>query len=249
MNFEFHGKVVAIAGSAIGYGRAMAKAFARAGARVHGCDVAEPEDDDDGLAIPTDRVDLLNPQAPEDWIRSVEARAGQALDILVCNAGGVAGQDGRQLEDVSDADWDRVIGINLHATFRLCRATAPTMKAAGRGAIVTITSGAAFQPSLTGIQAYCSAKHGVLGLTRQLARELGPYGVRVNSVAPGFLETGPATRRQWAAFGPRKQREIVEGISLKRLGTAEEVADVVMFFASDRSTFVNGQVLAVDGGR
>jgi 3-oxoacyl-[acyl-carrier protein] reductase len=196
-----------------------------------------------------DRVDLLDRKAGADWIKSIEQRTGRAIDILVCNAGGVAGQVNRPIEDVGDDEWDRVMGVNLGATFTLCRGAAAAMKRARQGVIVTITSGAALQASLTGIQAYCSSKHGVLGLTRQLAHELGPYGIRVNSVAPGFVRTNPATELQWASYGPERQRQLVENIALKRLGTAEEIAKVVMFFASDLASFVNGQVLAVDGGK
>jgi 3-oxoacyl-[acyl-carrier protein] reductase len=171
------------------------------------------------------------------------------VDVLVCNAGGVAGQAERPLEDVTDEDWDRVVDINLGAAFALCRAAAPGMKRAGSGAIITISSGAALQASLTGVQAYCASKHAVLGLTRQLAHELGPHGIRVNSVAPGFVRTNAATERQWASYGEQRQRQLVDSVALKRLGTADEIAKAVMFFASDLASFVNGQVLSVDGGR
>uniref|UniRef100_UPI0013DD3615 SDR family NAD(P)-dependent oxidoreductase n=2 Tax=Gammaproteobacteria TaxID=1236 RepID=UPI0013DD3615 len=87
------------------------------------------------------------------------------------------------------------------------------------------------------------------GLTRQLAHELGPHGIRVNSVAPGFVRTNEATERQWASYSPEKQNQIVEGVALKRLGTADEIAKAVMFLASDLASFVNGQILSVDGGK
>lgn len=150
---------------------------------------------------------------------------------------------------MTDQDWDRVVDINLGSAFTLCRAAAPAMKQQGSGAIVTITSGAALQASLTGVQAYCAAKHAMLGLTRQLAHELGPFGIRVNSVAPGFVRTNAATERQWASYGAERQHAIIEGVALKRLGTADEIAKAVMFFASDLASFVNGQVLSVDGGK
>jgi 3-oxoacyl-[acyl-carrier protein] reductase len=248
MSIEFAGKTVAVSGAAIGFGRAIVTRFAEAGASVFGCDILDVADAD-AAAFAMDRVDLLDRKAGADWIKSIEQRTGRAIDILVCNAGGVAGQVNRPIEDVGDDEWDRVIGVNLGATFTLCRAAAAAMKRARQGVIVTITSGAALQASLTGIQAYCSSKHGVLGLTRQLAHELGPYGIRVNSVAPGFVRTNPATELQWASYGPERQRQLVETIALKRLGTAEEIAKVVMFFASDLASFVNGQVLAVDGGK
>ena len=153
------------------------------------------------------------------------------------------------LEDVSDSDWNVIFDINVNAAFTLCRAAAPAMKRAGKGRIVNISSGAGLQPSLTGIQAYCSAKHAVVGLTRQLAHELGPFGVTVNSVAPGFIRTNQATEKQWESYGPDGQRALIERIALKRLGSARDIANAVVFFASDLAGFVSGQILQVDGGR
>jgi 3-oxoacyl-[acyl-carrier protein] reductase len=248
MSLDFSGKVVAVSGAALGFGRAIGLRFAQAGARVFGCDILERAPDHPP-AIALAKVDLRDRAAGAAWIRSIEAETGRAIDVLACNAGGVAGQVHRPLEEVTDEDWDRVLAVNLGAAFTLCRAAAPAMKRAGRGAIVTTTSGAALQASLTGIQAYCSAKHALLGLTRQLAHELGPHGIRVNSVAPGFMRSNPASEQQWASYGPERQRQLVDGIALKRLGTADEIAKAVMFFASDLASFVNGQVLSVDGGR
>jgi 3-oxoacyl-[acyl-carrier protein] reductase len=169
--------------------------------------------------------------------------------VLVNNAGGVSGQEPRPLDQVPDSDWDRIFSINVGAAFALCRAAAPAMKRAGRGRIVNISSGAGMQASLTGIQAYCAAKHAVIGLTRQLAHELGPFGITVNSVAPGFVRTNEATEKQWASYGTEGQAVLVERIAMKRLGTARDIADAVVFFASDLAGFVNGQILSVDGGR
>jgi 3-oxoacyl-[acyl-carrier protein] reductase len=131
----------------------------------------------------------------------------------------------------------------------LSRAAAAGIKRAGRGRIVNISSGAGLAASLTGIQAYFSAKHAMVGLTRQLAHERGPFGITVNSVAPGFIRSNPASERQWAGYGGEGQRAPVERIAMKRLGTAQDIANSVVFFASDLAGFVNGQVLGIDGGK
>jgi 3-oxoacyl-[acyl-carrier protein] reductase len=194
-------------------------------------------------------VDLRDRAAGTAWIRQIETQSGGPIAILVNNAGGVGGQGPQPLEDVSDEDWNTLFDINVNAAFALCRAAVPAMKRAGAGRIVNISSGAGLQPSLTGIQAYCAAKHAVVGLTRQLAHEFGPYNITVNSVAPGFIRTNDATERQWESYGPDGQKALVERVAMKRLGSAQDIANAVVFFASDLAGFVNGQVLQVDGGR
>jgi len=130
----------------------------------------------------------------------------------------------------------------------LSRAAAPGMRQAGRGRIVNISSGAGLQASLTGIQAYASAKHAVVGLTRQLAHELGPHGITVNSVAPGLIPSNPASAAQWESYGEAKQQAMLGAIALRRLRTPQDIANAVLFFASPLADFVNGQVLQVNGG-
>ena len=250
MEIGFAGKTVVVSGAGIGFGRVIAENFAALGANVHGCDILEAGLADTAKAgVKTAVVDLTDRKAAQAWIRQVEAQSGGAVDILVNNAGGVAGQGPKPLEEVADAEWDKIIAVNLGAAFALSRAAAPAMKAAGRGRIVNISSGAGLQASLTGIQAYCSAKHAVIGLTRQLAHELGPFGITVNSVAPGFIRTTPATEKQWESYGADGQKALVERIALKHLGSAQDIANAVIFFASELASFVNGQVLSVDGGK
>jgi 3-oxoacyl-[acyl-carrier protein] reductase len=250
MRILFENKTVVVTGAAVGIGMAIAKGFAALGASVFACDLRE-----DGLAdlaaagIAVARIDLSDRRAAAAWITDIEGKCGGAVDVLVNDAGGVAGQRGRALEEVSDADWDEIMAINLGAAFALSRACVPAMKRVGRGCIVNITSGAATAASLTGIQSYCAAKHALLGLTRQLAHELGPDGIRVNSVAPGLMLTNDATRRQWADYGADRQRILLEGIALRRLGSAQDVVNAVVFLASDLAGFITGQHLAVDGGR
>ena len=251
MNIRFDGKVIAVTGAGHGFGRAVAQMFAGMGGQVFATDL-----DADALRqtafagnLTTQALDLRDRAAAAAWIGQIETQTGRPIDVLVNNAGGVAGQGPVALEDVSDPDWNIIFDINVHAAFTLCRAAAAGMKRAGGGRIVNISSGAGLQPSLTGIQAYCAAKHAVVGLTRQLAHELGPFNITVNSVAPGFIRTNPATEAQWDSYGPQGQQALVERIAMKRLGTAEDIAKAVVFFASELAGFVNGQVLQVDGGR
>ncbi len=251
MIIRFDGKIVVVSGAGHGFGREIARTFARLGANVFATDLAA-----DALAqtamdsgITTRALDLRDRGAAAAWVGQIETQTGRPVDILVNNAGGVAGQEPVPLEDVGDEAWDTIFDINVNAAFALCRAAVLGMKRAGGGRIVNISSGAGLQPSLTGIQAYCSAKHAVVGLTRQLAHELGKFNITVNSVAPGFIRTNAATEIQWESYGPEGQKALVERIAMKRLGTAADIANAVIFFASDLAGFVNGQVLQVDGGR
>jgi 3-oxoacyl-[acyl-carrier protein] reductase len=247
---DFTGRIVVVSGAGHGFGRAIAETFAGLGARVFGCDLSAEELALTAQAgVETRVVDLTDRAAAADWIRGIEAAVGGAIDVLVNNSGGVAGQGPHPIEAVADADWDRIFAINVGAAFVLSRAAAPAMKRAGSGRIVTISSGAGLQASLTGIQAYCAAKHAVVGLTRQLAHELGPFGITVNSVAPGFVRTNAATEAQWASYGAARQEALVAGIALQHLGTAQDIANAVLFFASDLAGFVSGQILSVDGGK
>lgn len=252
MNVDFQGRVALVTGAAHGFGRAIAGAFASRGAKVHACDV-----DGDGLVETADmigeactvsRVDVTNRELVSAWVGEAMDAEGR-VDILVNNAGGVLGQVGRPLEDVSPMDWHGIVAVNLNATFWCAQAVAPVMKAAGYGRIVNISSGAGLGVSLTGIQAYASAKAGQIGLTRQLAHELGPHGITVNNVAPGFVRSNPSTERQWQSSGEEGQKALIEGISLRRLGTPADIAHAVLFLASDYASWITGQVISVDGGR
>ena len=251
MNIRFDGRVVVVSGAGHGIGRTIAATFANLGAIVHACDLrSEPLAETARVTGATPKViDLTDRPAATAWIRDVEQTTGKPVHVLINNAGGVAGQVMRPLEEVSDEDWDLVFAVNVGAAMALSRAVAPGMKKAGEGRIVNISSGAGLQASLTGIQAYCSAKHAVIGLTRQLAHEFGPFGITVNSVAPGFIRSNPSTEVQWDSYGADGQAALVQRIALKRLGSAQDIANGVLFFASDLGSFVNGQIIQVDGGR
>ena len=245
MLLRFDGKTVAVTGAGHGFGRAIALAFAGLGARVFATDISIAAMD--GIVVQA--VYLRDRAAGAAWIRGIEAATGGAIDVLVNNAGGVVGQEPVPVEDVTDAAWDVIFDVNVNAAFTLCRAAAAGMKRVGSGRIINISSGAGLAASLTGIQAYCSTKHAIVGMTRQLAHELGPFGITVNSVAPSFIRTNAATEKQWEAMGADGQQALLRRIAMGRLGTAEDIANAVIFFASDLAGFVNGQVLSVDGGR
>jgi 3-oxoacyl-[acyl-carrier protein] reductase len=226
---DLAGKSALVTGTAHGIGAAILDALERSGARAHGVD--------------RDTVDVT---APAQVAKLLE-RIGR-VDILVNNAGGVCGQTGKPVEEVADDEWQEIVDANLTSTFVCTRAVVPGMKEAGSGRIVNISSGAGRSVSLTGVQAYASAKAGQIGLTRQTAHELGPFGITVNCIAPGFVLSNPTTLRQWEGYGAEGQEALLDRIALRRLGTPEDIAGGVLFFCSDASSWVTGQVLSIDGG-
>jgi 3-oxoacyl-[acyl-carrier protein] reductase len=193
--------------------------------------------------VDKDTADLTSPDAVGRFFSG----AG-AVDILVNCAGGVAGQVGRPLEEVTDEDWRAVVDVNLTSTFLCTRAVVPGMKQRRWGRIVNISSGAGRTVSLTGIQAYASAKAAQIGFTRQMAHELGRFGITVNCIAPGFILSNPTTQRQWESYGEAGQRALVEGIAMRRLGEPADIANGVRFFVAEESSWVTGQTISIDGG-
>jgi 3-oxoacyl-[acyl-carrier protein] reductase len=226
---ELAGKTALVTGTAHGIGAAIAATLERMGATVHGVD--------------KDTVDVSDPAAVTRLVKKIGP-----VDILVNNAGGVVGQVHHPIEEIRDEDWRAVVDANLTSTFLVTRAVVPGMKAAGAGRIVNISSGAGRSVSLTGIQAYASSKAGQIGFTRQMAHELGPFGITVNCIAPGFVLSNPTTEKQWESYGDEGQRKLVEGIALRRLGKAQDIANGVKFFVSDDASWITGQVISIDGG-
>ena len=254
MNADFTGRVAIVTGAAHGFGRAIALALAERGASVWICDVIEDELHETRNLCGSARgrceprvVDVRDKTAVDRFVGEITA-AGP-IDILVNNAGGVLGQVGRPLEQIAQRDWQSIFDVNVSGAFFMAQAVAPSMKSARYGRIINISSGAGLGITLTGIQAYASAKAAQIGLTRQLAHELGPWGITVNNIAPGFVRSNEATERQWESYGEEGQRELVERIALKRLGSPADIAHGVLFFASDYAGWITGQVLAIDGGK
>jgi 3-oxoacyl-[acyl-carrier protein] reductase len=226
---ELDGRVAVVTGTAQGIGRAIAGTLRAAGATVHEVD--------------RDTVDLSVTAEAEEFF----ARVGD-VDVLVNNAGGVTGQTHTPIDELTDAAWDAVVDANLRTTLNCTRAAARSMKRRRYGRIVTISSGAGRSVSLTGIQAYASAKAAQIGFTRQMAHELGPFGITVNCIAPGFVLSNPTTQRQWESYGADGQQALLERIAVRATGKPDDIARGVLFFAVPSAGWVSGQTLSIDGG-
>lgn len=278
MNIRFDGATVIVTGAAHGFGREITHRFAALGARVWACDILADELGETRARCDGECearvVDVTDRDAVQAFVDEVDAAttdadaassAGTPITqnspptpgptptpkprILVNNAGGVLGQVGKPLEQVTRDEWQSIFDVNATGAFYMAQAVAPAMKAAGAGRIINISSGAGLGVSLTGIQAYAAAKAAQIGLTRQLAHELGPFGITVNNIAPGFVRSNPTTERQWESYGEERQRALVDGIPLRRLGTPADIAHAVLFLASDFAGWVTGEVIRVSGGR
>ncbi|KQS57150.1 short-chain dehydrogenase [Geodermatophilus sp. Leaf369] len=218
-----------VTGTGQGIGSAIAAALGDAGATVHGVD--------------RDTVDLSVRAEVEAFMAGIGR-----VDVLVNNAGGVVGQTHTPLEELTDEAWDAVYDANLRTTLNCTRAVVGGMKERRFGRVVVISSGAGRSVSLTGIQAYASAKAAQIGLTRQLAHELGPHGITVNGVAPGFVLSNPTTQAQWESYGEAGQQALLDKIAVRATGTPADIARGVLFFASPAAGWVSGQTLSIDGG-
>jgi acetoacetyl-CoA reductase/3-oxoacyl-[acyl-carrier protein] reductase len=235
VSWDFRGDAALVTGASSGIGRAIAGALAAAGARVHGVDIAPT-----GLAgVAHHAADLRDADAVRAVAAEVLEREGR-LDLLA-NVAGIT-RDGA-LWKLSDEDWDAVLDVNLTAAWRVLRAVAPNMRAAGRGRVVQIASVNGLRGKF-GQANYAASKAGLIGLTRAAARELGPKGITVNAIAPGMIETPMA-----AALPPEVLARARAESCLDRLGTPEQVAHAALFLLSDAAAHVTGTVLCVDGGQ
>jgi NAD(P)-dependent dehydrogenase (short-subunit alcohol dehydrogenase family) len=238
---ELDGQVAVVTGGASGIGAATARRFAAEGARVAVLD----RDADGAKQVATEvggkahAVDVRDGAAVDDAIAEIVAGVGR-IDVLVNNAG--VG-DLRPLHTVDDKLWHRLIDVNLTGTFNATRAVVPYMLAAGGGAIVNNASLSGLMPTRNEA-AYSAAKAAVIALTKSGALEYGP-AVRVNCVAPGHVRT-PLTA-VWDEY-PDAFAPIADALPLRRIGEADEVAQVILFLASERSSYITGQTIVVDGG-
>jgi len=238
---ELDGRVAVVTGGASGIGAATARRFAAEGARVAVID-RDPEGAEavaDEVAGQAHPLDVRDGDAVEHAISRIISAVGR-IDVLVNNAGT---GDLRPLHTVDDKLWHRLIDVNLTGTFNATRSVVPHMLASGGGAIVNNASLSGLFPTRNEA-AYSAAKAGVIALTKSAALEYGPT-IRVNCVAPGHVRT-PLTI-VWEQI-PEAFEPIADAIPLGRIGEAEEIAEVILFLASDRASYVTGQTLVVDGG-
>ena len=239
-------RVAIVTGGARGIGRAIALIFVREGAKIALVDI-----DRERLKTIRDEIEKRGGIAialPRDISKSHEARemvnevhrAWTRIDILVNNAGIIRRGT---IETVNEEDWDRVIEVNLKGTFNCCKAVVEIMKGQGSGKIVNVSSIAGKMGDIASAPGYGPSKAAVDALTKTLARQLARYGILVNAVSPHAIETEMSA--QWSE---ERRREIIASIPLGRLGKPEDVAEAVLFLASDSSAFITGEILDVNGG-
>lgn len=248
MGLTLKDRVAIVTGAAQGIGEATARTLAERGATVVGIDILGEKLSQVMAGIPGGSamaLDVTDAEADQQAVREVHRRTGR-VDILANVAGGILGAPAG-IDALTVQDWHRVLALNLHAPFHLSLAVAPIMKAQRWGRIITVGSGAGRSHSRTGILPYTAAKAGVMGLMRQLAVELAPFGVLCNVVSPGLI-LSPLGRGEWERRSEAQKAEVMSTIAIKRLGEPAEVANVIAFMASEESSYIVGQTISVDGG-
>ena len=243
-------KTMLVTGGGIGIGRATARAFARAGYHVVVTDVLEAEGRAVADAIVAQggqarfaQMDVRSTEEVGAVIASVIEQSG-GIDALVLNAG-IARKV--PLSALSDAHWEHTVDTNLKGMFRVARAAAPAMRERRTGAIVCLTSLMGVAWGWTEHVHYSAAKSGVIGLMRGLAAELAPDGVRVNAVSPGYVRTAQLLSEEHS-LGPAGVELAAGRVPLGRVGEPEDIADVILFLASEQARYITGQVIVADGG-
>jgi len=239
-------RVAIVTGGARGIGKAIALTFVREGAKVALVDVDKERLETFKNGIEKKRGDIIHISCDitkssevKEMVSQVKRSFGR-IDILINNAGIIRRGT---IETVTEEDWDRVIEVNLKGTFNCCKAVVDIMKQQGYGKIVNVSSIAGKMGDITSAPGYGPSKAGVDALTKTLARQLAPYHINVNAVSPHAIETEMSA--QWSE---ERRKEIIASIPLGRLGKPEDVAEAVLFLASDAASFITGEILDVNGG-
>jgi 3-oxoacyl-[acyl-carrier protein] reductase len=235
---QLNGKVAIVTGGSRGIGRAIVEALAGAGARVV-FSYSSSAEAAEALAAATGATAVKADARDPAGVDALLSAAGDRVDVLVNNAG--ITRDGLMLR-MPEADWADVLEVNLTATFKMCQAVAERMLRQRSGSIVNVTSVSGLRGN-SGQANYGASKAAVAAMSRSLARELGRRDIRVNCVAPGFIDTDMVR-----AMDPRVVTEVTKMVPMRRLGRADEVAQLVLFLASDASSFITGQEIVIDGG-
>lgn len=243
---EFSGKVIVVTGGTRGIGRAISLHFLKGGGRVFaaylGNDAAASSLADEAASLPGKltvlKADVSTSEGAVSLIDAAAAETG-GIDVLVNNAGIIRDA---YLAMMSEDDWEQVLRANLFPLFHCCKWGMRKMMAKRSGSIVNLSSVSAFIAT-PGQTNYAATKGGIVSFTRTLSREAGAFGIRVNAVAPGLIET-----EMIAGMKQEMVEKIVKSSSLGRIGRGEEVAEAVVFLASDRASYITGQCLAIDGG-
>ena len=243
---RFRGRVAIITGAARGIGKAIVLAFLREGAKVAIIDldkerleILKKEINKENKEAMTIFCDITKSSEVNGMVDQVRKRFGR-IDILVNNAGIIRRGT---IDTVTEEEWDRVIEVNLKGTFNCCKAVVETMKQQGYGKIINVSSIAGKMGDITSAPGYGPSKAGIDALTKTLARQLAPFGINVNAVSPHAIETEMSA--QWSE---ERRKEIIASIPLGRLGKPEDVAEAVLFLASDEASFITGEILDVNGG-
>jgi NAD(P)-dependent dehydrogenase (short-subunit alcohol dehydrogenase family) len=239
MELDLHDRVAVVTGGGRGIGRGIADRLVGEGMRVAVLDLAFPD------AVPDDRVaigcDVTDPASVASAIASVVERFG-TVDVLVNNAGIIV--EGH-VADLDPARFRAAMDVNVGGVFLMAQAVIPIMRTAGRGRIINAASFAAIVPSV-GSAAYAASKAAVVQFTRVLASELGPWGITVNAYAPGMV---PTAMNGFAEMPPADQDRLLDTLSLRRWQTPDDVADLIVFLASDAAGYITGTLIDVSGGK
>lgn len=256
---ELQGQVAVVTGGAAGIGAAIARRLAADGATVAIIDLDVGDVGADPIVGPAQRVKAwrCNVTDPGEVSATCAAIAHALGDptILVNNVGGSGPYAAVHVEDTTDEMWDHILSLNVGSILRFCRALVPAMKANRYGKVVNVSStlmnGVFGEAGTVGARLpYVTAKSAIVGLTKQLAKDLAPYGIAVNAIAPGFTLPDENSRitKKFRSLTPDQQKSLVACIPMGRPGSGDEMAHAVCFLASPRNTYVAGQVLSVDGG-